>query len=55
MAASSLPTTLWKVPRIEPWAEWPGVVKYNSDKLKDGPGEVEHGGCLRGGQNTRFS
>eukprot|EP00434_Breviolum_minutum_P029070 symbB.v1.2.025715.t1/scaffold2509.1/size77380/2 len=24
-----------KVPRIEPWAEWPGVVKYNSDKLKE--------------------
>lgn len=24
-----------KVPKIDPWVEWPGVVKYTSDKLKE--------------------
>ena len=28
-------TEVIQVPKIDPWVEWPGVVKYTSDKLKD--------------------
>jgi len=28
-----------KVPKIDPWTEWPGVVKYNADKLLDLEGD----------------
>lgn len=28
-----------QVPKIDPWTEWPGVVKYNADKLLDLDGD----------------